>query len=163
MKLEGFAPVADENSSVLLLGSMPSEESLRRGQYYGNLRNHLWPLLFQLFERKLPDDYGQRLQLLREQGIALWDVLARCKRKGSLDAHIREEEANDFAAFYERYPAIRTVIFNGAKAEELYRKLVGLEEGRTYLRLPSTSPVPTPVYRRMEDKLEAWRVVTQLV
>lgn len=159
--IEGFAPVVDENARLLILGSMPSEESLRKGQYYGHPRNHLWPLLFRLFERELPNDYGQRLQLLSEQGIALWDVLARCQRRGSLDANIREEEANDFAAFYEQYPAIRTVLFNGAKAEAMYRKLVGLDEGKSYVRLPSSSPVPTAIFRKMEDKLAAWRIVTE--
>jgi TDG/mug DNA glycosylase family protein len=101
---------------------------------------------------------------MRRAGIALWDVAAAAVRPGSLDAAIvhTSVEANDFAAFFARYPGIGVVFFNGAKAEELYRRLVlpKLEQPYASLptqRLPSTSPAHAAM--PYAAKLEAWRVV----
>jgi len=35
LAINGFAPIVSNNASVLILGSMPSEASLLRQQYYG--------------------------------------------------------------------------------------------------------------------------------
>lgn len=53
----GFPPVADENSEILILGSMPGQESLNKQQYYGHTRNQFWKILFQLFDETLEDNY----------------------------------------------------------------------------------------------------------
>jgi len=92
----------------------------------------------------------------------LWDVLASCRRQGSLDAAIDGASmvANDFAAFYRKHPRIVQVFFNGAKAEAVYRKhvLPGLAPGigpKRYLRLPSTSPANASLPR--SRKLRTWQ------
>ena len=91
---------------------------------------------------------------MTRHGIALWDTVESCERAGSLDSAIRSARANDFAALYERCPEIRFVFFNGAAAEQLYRRLVAREDGaRSFVRLPSTSPAYT---LRYADKKEAW-------
>jgi TDG/mug DNA glycosylase family protein len=38
-QVRSLPPIASENSKILILGSMPGEESLRVGQYYANARN----------------------------------------------------------------------------------------------------------------------------
>lgn len=40
-----FQPVYDENSRVLMLGTMPSPKSREQGFYYGHPRNRFWPVL----------------------------------------------------------------------------------------------------------------------
>ena len=62
--------------------------------------------------------------------------------------------ANDFEAFFDAHPAIDRVYFNGAAAEKNFGRLVGIDRGLRYRRLPSTSPAQT---MRDEDKLAAWR------
>ncbi len=165
---EAFPPLAAEDARVLILGSMPSVESLRTGQYYGHPRNHFWPLIFGIFGEAPAADYGERTRFLIGRGIALWDVFAGCRRKGSLDSAIRDGRYNDFAAFLAGYPAIHTIFFNGRKAEGAFLRYLknnlpaaGLLDVRKLRLLPSSSPVPTRTMRRLEDKLPAWGAVRE--
>jgi len=50
--LRSFKPVVDENSRVLILGSMPGPEALRKRQYYGFDGNHFWKILPRLFHER---------------------------------------------------------------------------------------------------------------
>jgi len=148
---------------VLVLGSMPGVASLRAREYYAHPRNAFWRIVGDLFGIDPGAPYRERLAALLSEGIALWDVLGSCAREGSLDADIRESSivANPFAAFLSRHAAIRTVCFNGAKAEASFRRYVlpGLaREGArlAFQRLPSTSPANASI--SYAAKLEAWRV-----
>ena len=90
----------------------------------------------------------------------MWDVLQSCERPGSLDSRIVRDsmEPNDFAALFARCRAIRRVCFNGAMAEESFRRhvLPALEVGAMELvRLPSTSPANASM--STARKLAAWR------
>ena len=141
-KIQSFPFSADSRSEVLILGSMPGVESLREQQYYAHPRNLFWDFMSELFGAGRNLTYEQRLQLLRDHKIALWDVTLRCRRPGSLDANISEVEANDFSALFKTAPRIHTIFFNGRKAEELFRKLVlsHIDPSIKTITLPSTSP-----------------------
>lgn len=153
-RIYGFPPVARPDARVLILGSMPSVESLRQSFYYAHPRNAFWPMLAEILGEARPEAIEDKKALLTRHGIALWDTVESCERAGSLDSAIRSARANDFAALYERCPEIRFVFFNGAAAEQLYRRLVAREDGaRSFVRLPSTSPAYT---LRYADKKEAW-------
>lgn len=162
-EIRGFPPIARPDARLLVLGSMPSRESLARGQYYAHPRNAFWPILSWLFE--LPDcGYEARSDLLTRKGVAVWDVLKACFRTGSLDSAIDDRTivVNDFADFYGRHPGIRRVFFNGAKAESVYHRhvLPNLQGAFTQLelkRLPSTSPANAGMSLAM--KTEAWRAL----
>lgn len=138
-----FAPAAQAGARVLVLGSMPGEASLCAGEYYAHPRNAFWPLIDDLLgiDRRWP--YAQRLAALNATGVALWDVIAGCRRTGSLDAAIvgASIEVNDFAAFFTVHPGIRQIFFNGAAAENAFRRHLGRRPGwPPTQRLPSTSP-----------------------
>jgi hypoxanthine-DNA glycosylase len=107
--LTGFAPVVGKQPRLLILGSMPSAASLAAGQYYGLPRNAFWTIMGELFGAGRELAYDQRLDILRDQGIALWDVLQACEREGSLDSAIKMRNArtNDFARFFKRHRSIR--------------------------------------------------------
>lgn len=157
-RIRGFPPVAAPDACVLVLGSMPSVASLAAGRYYAHSRNAFWPLMTKLLAIGDDSPYEARLAAMREAGIALWDVLHSCRREGSLDTAIEEEEANDFAAFLAGHRRIRTVLFNGAKAEAAFRGHVlasGLAGGLALRRLPSTSPANASW--SFARKLSAWR------
>lgn len=143
--IRSFPPLADASARILILGSMPGEESLRAGQYYAHPRNAFWKLMGELFDAGAELPYQRRTQQLKKSGIALWDVLASCLRKGSLDSAIATDSinANDFQAFFAAHRNITQVFFNGATAERSFRMhvLPGLTAQSLQLtRLPSTSP-----------------------
>jgi hypoxanthine-DNA glycosylase len=158
----GLDPIAGRESTVLILGSFPSPESLRLGQYYAFLQNRFWTLMQRICGVEVSLPYEHRKRGLKRNGIALWDSLRSCVRPGALDHRIVRgtESPNDFPRFFASHRSIRTVVFNGRKAEETFRRFVlpGLGPPATTLSLtaaPSTSPANT---RYTVSKLErAWR------
>jgi hypoxanthine-DNA glycosylase len=161
---KGFDPVARPDARVLILGSMPGVASLEATQYYAFPRNAFWKIMGELFGAAPQLDYPQRLQKLKENHIALWDVIQACHRPGSLDSAISEAgmETNDFIGFFEMHPHIGHVLFNGQKAASLFKKKVApaLETRYEYLVLPSTSPANAAASYAM--KLEKWSVLKDL-
>jgi hypoxanthine-DNA glycosylase len=163
---ECFPPIARKDAKVLILGSMPSETSLLKQEYYGHPRNSFWPIMGELFSALPELPYRQRKTILMEAKIAVWDVLKTCRRPGSMDSEIDMSsiETNNFYNFFVRYPLIRNIFFNGGKAESVFRKFIapGLSNHSDYLqfqRLPSTSPAYASM--NFEQKLSAWYVVKQ--
>jgi hypoxanthine-DNA glycosylase len=156
--LQGFPPVVDEHATVLILGSFPSVQSLALGQYYANPRNAFWQIMSQLFGFDPTAPYDDRVKALRSHRVALWDVLRTCRRAGSADSAFDPKSliANDFAGLFADYPKITRVFFNGAKAAQLFGRLVGEDHPIDYQRLPSTSPAHAV---RPEVKLTAWRAI----
>ncbi len=160
-RLHSFPPVADARATLLILGSMPGKESLRQQQYYAHPHNAFWPIMGALAGASPALPYAARLQALKTAGIALWDVLHSCEREGSLDSDIVQEAPNDFAEFFAQHPHIRQVFFNGAKAEQSFRKFVLGKQALPPLqlhRLPSTSPAHAGM--RYAEKLERWHTIT---
>ena len=162
VRVESFPPVASRNCKVLILGSMPGVISLQAGEYYAHPRNAFWPIMEALFgvARSLP--YGERLQRLTASGVALWDSLQACVRPGSLDAAIRAEVGNDFASFFATHPKITHVFFNGAKAEQAFRRHAWpavTDSRHVFIRLPSTSPAHAGLSFKV--KVEAWSAITK--
>ena len=160
-KKEGFPPIADERATVLILGTMPGEESLKKNEYYGNPRNAFWKIIARLFEFKHAAIYEERTRILKNNKIALWDVMQTCERQGSLDSAIIDSSItkNDFVSFYKNHLNIRHVFFNGTRAEKEYRKRVlpGLSaeaKAIEYSRLPSTSPAMARL--SFDEKLLEW-------
>ena len=153
-RIYGFPPVYSANAKILILGSMPSVESLNQSFYYAHPRNAFWPMMAEILGEGMPQSVEEKKAMLIRHRIALWDTVGSCEREGSLDSAIRDAQANDFAWLYERCPEIETIFFNGATAETLYRRLVARQDARrTFRRMPSTSPAYTLKY---EKKKEAW-------
>jgi double-stranded uracil-DNA glycosylase len=154
---EGFPPVVNAGARVLVLGSLPGQRSLAEQQYYAHPQNAFWPIMRDLFG--ISGDYLARCRGLTGNKIALWDVLRTSVRPGSLDADIRvaTAAANDFSTFFCDYPDIERIVFNGKKAEQLFRRLVAVDSLRLLrcVGLPSTSPA----YAAMpfQGKLSAWK------
>ena len=154
-----FPPVARADAQVLILGSLPGEQSLRQGQYYAHKANRFWWIMGELIGATPDLPYEARLHRLIAHRMALWDVCATAIRPGSLDAniHLPSVEANDFATFLARHRSLQLIGFNGRQAAALFRRrapiklppFLGCEQ------LPSTSPAHAAM--RPEQKLASWR------
>ncbi len=156
----GFAPIVGREPRVLVLGTAPSELSLKAGQYYANPRNDFWTIMERLFSGGRPLEYPERVELLKGAGVALWDVLREASRVGSLDANIKAPVPNDLGALLHEQPSIGAVFFNGSAAESLFTTYVAGSLAGSDLRferLPSTSPANASISFAL--KLAAWDAV----
>ncbi|MGK5077927.1 DNA-deoxyinosine glycosylase [Janthinobacterium sp. HLX7-2] len=156
-----FDPVIDQHTRLLILGSLPGEQSLASNEYYGNRQNKFWELVGAVIEvdlRSLP--YASRLETLLAHGIGLWDVIAEAERKGSLDANIRNESHNALEELLATLPALRAVAFNGGTAARIGRKrLSSLADRLVLIDLPSSSPAHATL--SLDRKLALWRQIAQ--
>ena len=159
-----FPFVADEETSRMIIGSMPGIASLNANQYYAHPHNAFWKIIALLFERPYPfQNYEDKLSLLLKNHIGLWDVFAFCDRDGSLDSDIRNGVVNDFETFSNLHPNVRTLYFNGNKA---YQSFTGTFKDKPFFQnlklypLPSTSPANARL--TFADKVKAWSAIRTL-
>lgn len=158
-----FPPIVDARAHVLVLGTLPGEESLRRHEYYAHPRNLFWPIIFGLFGATPPPpaEYEKRLVFVLERGIALWDVCSSAERVASADTAIRAETPNAIPELLQSHPAIRAVAFNGSTARRLYDRHFVRRPDLAYLALPSTSPAHARL--GLAAKLAQWRALRDVL
>lgn len=135
-----FPPSVAADARLLILGSLPGDESIRQGQYYAHPTNAFWWLIGEVIDEPLAKmPYAERLERLRARRVALWDVIAEAHRPGSLDGAIREAVHRDLAGFVAALPDLYAVAFNGGEAARRGRKQLGDVEGLSLIDLPSSS------------------------
>jgi hypoxanthine-DNA glycosylase len=141
---------------------------LRHAEYYAQPQNAFWRIMGDLFGAGPQHRYEIRLELLKQQRVAVWDVCASARRRGSLDSAIDRKSlvVNDFAGFFDTHPRIEVVACNGATAAALYSRVVpatlrGPAADLQVLRLPSTSPAHAAM--TYAEKLAAWAALPALL
>ena len=153
-RLQGLPPVIARGTRLVILGSFPGVASLQAQQYYGHPRNHFWPLLGAIWGVDLVSlPYSQRLAVVRQRGLGLWDVYASCRREGSMDSAIKGAEFNDLASLRRRAPSLQLVAHNGGESARAMKQIEALR--LPVQRLPSSSPANASW--SFDRKLEAWR------
>ena len=156
-----FAPLVDERTRVLVLGSLPGEASLKAARYYAHPQNGFWRLISVAIGRDLHAmTYPDRVEALMTAGVGLWDVIASAERTGSLDAAIRSPQAADLRGLIAGLPNLKAVAFNGATAAKGGRKILAGVEELTLIDLPSSSPAYT---RPLAEKAERWAILKDLL
>lgn len=154
---QSFAPITPNQPRILILGSLPGDLSIAKDQYYAHPQNRFWKVLFQLFGQEFTTDYAERIKLLHEQQLALWDVCESAVRPGSMDTAISEVIPNAIPQLLAENPTITRVIFNGQKAQKLFDKYFKKKENLTYITLPSTSPANAQF--TLERLLLLWQII----
>lgn len=152
-----FAPLADSDTQILILGSLPGDRSLELGEYYGHPQNRFWKIIATVTRSDVPTSYPDKKAMLLLSKIGLWDVAHSASRKGSLDSAIRGEEPNDIAGFIATHSELKTVVFNGRLPEKLYDRYFERLPGISYLSMPSTSPANAAM--TLERLCEEWRQI----
>ncbi len=152
-----FGPLFNENSRVLILGSFPSVKSREQNFFYGHPQNRFWKVIAAVFDQPVPQNIGEKKQLILNSGLALWDSIASCEITGSSDASIRNARANDINVIVNNCN-IERIYCNGRKSHELYCKYIEPQIGREAICLPSTSPANAQW--TLDRLIEAWSAIS---
>lgn len=150
-----FPPSVDDNTRLLILGSLPGDASIRQGEYYAHRGNAFWHLMGGVIGedvRAMP--YALRLKRLKAKGVGLWDVIESAHRPGSMDSAIRDADLRDLDAFVARLPALRAIAFNGRTAAMHGRRQLSDRPDLTLIDLPSSSGAFASMSRA--QKQAAW-------
>ena len=151
-------PIYDENSKILILGSFPSVKSRESHFFYGHPQNRFWRLMSELLGCAVPVTVEEKTAMLRENGIALWDVIAFCDIEGSEDASIRNVVPNDLTRITEA-AKIRCIFTNGGTSYRYYNKYCFEQTGMPAIKLPSSSPANAS--SGLETLVKAWSVIKE--
>lgn len=134
-----FPPLYNENSKILILGSFPSVKSREEMFFYGHKQNRFWRVIAEVLACDVPKNIDEKRDMLYENGIALWDVIASCDITGSLDSSIKNVIPNDLSPIFDT-AEIRKIFTNGKTAHKYYTRFTEPKTGRKAICLPSTSP-----------------------
>ena len=151
-----IAPIYDENSEILILGSFPSVKSREEGFFYGHPQNRFWKVVSAVYGEEVPKTIPEKKSFLLRNHIALWDVIGSCDIEGSADSSIRNVSANDLSVILN-HAEIRQIYVNGQTAYKYYRKYSEKATGRSAVCLPSTSPANAAW--SLERLTEAWNCI----
>jgi len=146
-----FKPIVFKDTQTLILGSFPSIQSFEKNFYYAHPRNQFWKILESVTSYPA-NTRDQRLWLLKECKLGLWDMVKGCSRENSLDSSLENEEVNDLAAFLEAHPSITKLAFTGKKAEALFKRHFShLHIETVYLPSPSAAYAKMPFEKKVAE------------
>ena len=154
MIVHPIPPFFDGDSKILILGSFPSVKSRETGFFYGHPQNRFWRVLAEIFSEPIPKTVDEKRELLRQNKIALWDVIASCDIEGSADSSIRNAVPNDLSVILSKAD-IDSIFVNGKAAERYYKKYQEPRIKRPAKPLPSTSPANAAV--GFPELIAVWR------
>ena len=152
---KSFEPVVDDNTEILILGTMPGDRSLSVGEYYAHSGNRFWKIIARITNDNIPTSYNEKKNLLTKHKIGLWDVAKMANREGSLDSNISDEIPNDLDEFLNNYPKVRVIGLNGCKAVNLFNKFFNKQLHIVYHNLSSTSGANTSMI--FEESCNDWK------
>ena len=159
MTVHPFGPLYDEKSEILILGSFPSVKSREEKIFYGHPQNRFWRVLSAVLGCQTPKTVDEKRELLLENKIALWDVIASCEITGSSDSSIKEVSANDISIILDS-ANIKAIYVNGKTAEKYYNKYIKIKTGREAVCLPSTSPANAAW--NLERLIKVWGIIAEI-
>lgn len=145
-------PIYNEESKILILGTMPSVKSREVGFYYAHPKNRFWWVLEEIFQEKIED----KTLFLLDKSIALWDVLATCNITGSSDASIKNAKPNNIQKILKE-SKIEVIFTTGKTAYKYYLKFFKDKINLAVFCLPSTSPANCKV--KNEELLEEYSII----
>ena len=154
----GFDEYFQEDSKILILGSMPSVKSRELGFYYMHPKNRFWNVISMVFNEKIPETIEDKKEFLKRNKIALWDVIRTCRIKGSSDSSISNVIPNDIKGLLSK-TNIENIYVTGKKALELYQKYIYPTTNIEAIYLPSTSPANAAV--KLVDLVEKYRIIKE--
>lgn len=151
-----FAPLYNNDSKILILGSFPSVKSRQNGFYYGHPQNRFWKVISSLFDCEIPQTIEDKKDLILNSKAALWDVIESCDIIGSSDNSIQNVIPNDLNLILSS-AKIEKIYANGKTAAKLYEKYSQEFTGKPIITLPSTSPANAAY--TLEKLIKSWEQI----
>ncbi len=152
-------PIYNQDSKILILGTMPSVASRKYGFYYGHPQNRFWKTLASVFSEIFPKSISDKKNFVLRNNIALWDVIKSCNIHCSSDASIKNVIPNDINSLIKK-TSITKIYCTGKKACSLYDFFIFQKTGIKSIYLPSTSAANRA--RWSDEKLiEAYKVIRE--
>ena len=130
-------PVVNNDSEILILGSLPGDKTLEENEkiesdenntprYYCKSSNRFWKIIAALQNQsgKFSFSDAEKSNLLKMARIALWDVCKTADRENSDDKNIKNAifDYESIKNFIQNNPNIKTIAFNGKKASKIFSK-----------------------------------------
>ncbi len=113
-------PIYNEQSKVLILGSMPSIISRENNFYYAHKTNRFWKILSILFNTELKTNTDKENFLLNNN-IAIFDMIKECDINGSSDSSIKNIKINNLKPIIKN-SKIKYIFCTGKLSYNLYQK-----------------------------------------
>jgi len=151
-----FEPIFNKDSKILILGSLPSVKSREEGFYYGHPQNRFWSVLSSIYNLEIPKTIDEKIAMLVNNNIAIWDVIESCDIIGSSDSSIKNVIPADLSKILNNNK-IQNIYANGKTASKLYKKYSEKNTGIKIIELPSTSPANATY--TLDRLIEAWIVI----
>jgi hypoxanthine-DNA glycosylase len=148
-----FEPIVFKNTKTLILGSFPSLKSFENSFYYSHPKNQFWKILSEISGYPI-NNKDQKIWLLKELHLGLWDIVKSCSRENSSDANLKDIVPNDIATLLKEYPNIKQIAFTSRFAQKVFEKYFkDLDIKTIYL------PSPSPAYAAMafEEKAKVYK------
>ena len=154
-----IAPLFNESSRVLILGSFPSVKSREEMFFYGHKQNRFWKVLSSIFCSVEPKTIEEKKKLLLSNYIAIWDVIKSCEITGSTDSSIKNVIPNDLSVILGA-AKIEKIIVNGKTAEKYYNKYIEPRIRIKAICLPSTSAANAAF--SLNRLIDEWKIIKSL-
>ncbi len=155
-------PGFNRRTSILVLGSFPSERSLAAGEYYAHPQNKFWTILSGVCGEPCPENYHVKKAFLARHNICLWDVIGSCIREGSADQMIKDPVINPIDKIIAGNPSIKAVFINGQRAGALFRTAYPDLDKKVHVEiLPSTSPANAGM--TVAEKSARWKAMLRFL
>ncbi len=151
-----IAPIWNQESRILILGSFPSVKSREGGFFYHHPRNRFWKVMARVLDCPEPESIEEKRWMLLNGHVAVWDVVASCTIQGSSDSSIRDVIPNPVWELLDQAP-VRRIYANGGTAFRLYQRYTEKRAGMPAVQLPSTSPANAAW--SLERLTDAWKVI----
>lgn len=158
---ESVKPFFQPNSSILILGSVPSVETRNVGFFYGHPSNRFWKVLSAVLNEDFPstsepESIKIKQGLLQKHHIALWNLIAECDMEESKDDSIQNEKLNDIVSIVKN-SSIRHIFINGFGNVRFFHRVCRDSRAIPYTVLPSTSLANGRF--NLDKLIEAWKII----
>lgn len=158
-------PMIDDKADILILTSDPTKGRSKTSEnYYSKPTDEFWNIIFDVLNVDDPINYGDRLYILKENRIALWDVMHITQTVDNYKIK-KHKEYNDFDNFFDKYKNIKLIACNGEETYKLIKKLISNRDLKhiNIVKLPSSGPSRGKYFKSYEDKLNDWKIINQYI